>query len=178
LTEEEQELPKSRIFCGLIKKNMESFEECNDQCVSTEKEVEQLRNNLSAKTDKDLYFGRAFVVFEKQSTVERLLQTFETSMFETVVQLIKHKLCNFIVNSDSDFYFDGRKVTGERAPEPTDVHWENLNIKFKVRLKRTISTYCATALLLGAVFGVNYGLSSGKESLESSARNDKSGSSA
>ena len=36
--------------------------------------------------------------------------------------------------SGNSKYFDGKRVIIKRAPEPTDVYWKNLHLKFRVRL--------------------------------------------
>lgn len=48
----------------------------------------------------------------------------------------------------------------ERAPEPSDVYWENMNVTTSQRLKNMAVTFIATLLLIctcaAAVFGIKY----------------------
>jgi len=48
--------------------------------------------------------------------------------------------------------------TYERAPEPSDVYWENLSITSIQRLFRVCGTYFFTTLIIGACFGIIYGI--------------------
>lgn len=55
------------------------------------------------------------------------------------------------------------KYVFERAPEPTDVYWENLNVSYWNRVGRVIMTYIATVLLIGICFAIIYGINVAKE---------------
>lgn len=52
----------------------------------------------------------------------------------------------------------------ERAPEPEDIIWTNLGVPACEIIKRKFITFTATALLLGASFGIVYGLSKAQQS--------------
>jgi hypothetical protein len=90
------------------------------------------------------------------------------SLLEEIWRFIKYKIFRVDKMQDENS-FNGRRVHVERAPEPTDVRWENLNIKRKARLKKICTTYTATAFILGGVFGINLALNLGKEALEDNA---------
>lgn len=45
-----------------------------------------------------------------------------------------------------------------RAPEPTDIYWEHLDIKNVTRIKRTITTYFVSFLLICVSFIIIYAL--------------------
>ena len=47
----------------------------------------------------------------------------------------------------------------ERAPEPSDVFWENLKVSSGYRAYSMIATYFATILIIGVSFGIIYGIS-------------------
>lgn len=53
----------------------------------------------------------------------------------------------------------------ERAPEPTDVYWDNLNVSYFKRLRNVILTYLATIIVIGGCFGVIYGINVAKNNL-------------
>jgi len=50
-----------------------------------------------------------------------------------------------------------------RAPEPTDVFWEQLNVSKPKKCRRTTETYAITFLLLGCDLGIIYGLNKWKD---------------
>jgi hypothetical protein len=56
------------------------------------------------------------------------------------------------------FEDEASKLKFERAPEPTDVYWENLNVTSTKRFCRIAATYLATILVIGACFGIIYGI--------------------
>lgn len=45
-----------------------------------------------------------------------------------------------------------------RAPEPEDINWNNIGVEFSSIVCRKFLTYFVTAVLLGASFGIVYGL--------------------
>lgn len=45
-----------------------------------------------------------------------------------------------------------------RAPEPEDINWNNIGVEFGSIVCRKFVTYFVTAALLGASFGIVYGL--------------------
>jgi hypothetical protein len=47
----------------------------------------------------------------------------------------------------------------ERAPEPSDVFWENLKVSSAYRAYSMIATYFVTILIIGVSFGIIYGIS-------------------
>lgn len=56
--------------------------------------------------------------------------------------------------------------TYERAPEPTDVYWENLNVPILERIFRIFLTYFATFILILICFWIIYGLNVAKVNLK------------
>ena len=46
----------------------------------------------------------------------------------------------------------------KRAPEPTDIFWENLSVDSWRRFKLTVYTYLGTFVLIAVCFGVSYAL--------------------
>ena len=61
---------------------------------------------------------------------------------------------------------DVSQYTFERAPEPTDVYWENLKITTGQRILYVCKTYFYTFVVIGVCFGVTYGLNEVKESMQ------------
>jgi hypothetical protein len=57
-------------------------------------------------------------------------------------------------------------LTYERAPEPSDVYWENLNVTSMQRFLRVVLTYLGTVLIIGICFGIIYGINIAKIELK------------
>ena len=53
----------------------------------------------------------------------------------------------------------------ERAPEPTDIFWENQNVPVASRIKKVTKVFLATLVLIGICFGIIYGLNIAKRRL-------------
>lgn len=43
-----------------------------------------------------------------------------------------------------------------RAPEPTDIIWEHLDVSSRKRIRRMILTFIAALLMIGVSFGIIY----------------------
>jgi len=54
----------------------------------------------------------------------------------------------------------------KRAPEPSDVHWENLELRQRDRFGRIIITWVATLVILGLGLSINLSLQSARDRLE------------
>jgi hypothetical protein len=63
----------------------------------------------------------------------------------------------------------------ERAPEPTDLYWENMSVSSGQRFFRVILTYLSTLVLVGVCFGIIYGLNIAKISLKSREEQEGNG---
>jgi hypothetical protein len=81
-----------------------------------------------------------------------ILSKYDDSMIYQFFRFIKRALC--CCCSDESGY----KWSFERAPEPTDVFWENLSVSALRRARNVIVTYLATLLVIGCCFGVIYGI--------------------
>lgn len=58
------------------------------------------------------------------------------------------------------------QFTIERAPEPSDVYWENLSLTSFQRFLRVAATYFATFIIIGICFAIIWGINVGKTNLE------------
>ena len=54
----------------------------------------------------------------------------------------------------------------ERAPEPSDVYWENLSTSSISRFFRVMCTYFATVIIIGICFGILWGINLAKIDLD------------
>ena len=82
-----------------------------------------------------------------------LLAFYDDSPFSKFVRWMKKKVCGCCTSDHL-----GSRYSIERAPEPTDVFWENLNIKTHVRYKNVFITYLATLVVIGICFGIIWGI--------------------
>lgn len=125
---------------------------------------------MDVNTEKDLYKGTAFVIFEMQGDSDRVLEKFDQSPIGAFFSFLGNKICCCCTEDKDITHFKGNKIFAQRAPEPTDVYWENMNTPLVTTMKRTICTYLITMLLLGVTFGANLGLNIYKDSLETQGR--------
>lgn len=54
----------------------------------------------------------------------------------------------------------------ERAPEPSDVYWENLSTTASKRILRVLATYFLTSIIIGICFGILWGINVAKIDVE------------
>lgn len=66
-----------------------------------------------------------------------------------------------------------QRIYVSRAPEPTDVYWENLGVTPCTRFGYLILTYLATLLALAVVFAISYGVNRYKTDVENDYNRDK-----
>lgn len=96
-----------------------------------------------------------------------LTQREDSVLFYALKLLWRNFCCCFIDKSSaSNFHY-------EKAPEPSDVFWENLNVTFVQRFKVVSLTYFLTAVIIGICFLVTWGLSELKDELNSAGNEDE-----
>jgi hypothetical protein len=61
--------------------------------------------------------------------------------------------------------FKDKNIVAEIAPEPSDIFWENLGVKFSVRLKKLAMTWLITILALAVSFAISFGINSAQKSI-------------
>jgi uncharacterized membrane protein YidH (DUF202 family) len=108
---------------------------------------------MKPESKDDLYFGTAFIVFEKPIDVYYVLEAYERSPLSRLWRFIMRKLFCCCISKESTMHY-----RFERAPEPTDVYWENLSVTGLHLIKNVIKTYFFTFCLIAACFGVIYGI--------------------
>eukprot|EP00347_Sterkiella_histriomuscorum_P022863 403336874 len=159
------EVPPLRIQTGICKSYTITLEQINKSIEKAQKEMIDFEQNLAPGSKEDLYIGTAFIVLQTQRDQQTLINLYDDSIWTRLTQWISNKFCSCCG--------DQEKVTAEnrfqRAPEPTDVYWDNLNIGFFERVRKILKTYFATILLVGACFGIIYGINVGKDKLNNSS---------
>lgn len=111
----------------------------------------ECQNNVEEK-----FCGVAFISLETEEDQKSLLEYWELSFFQIILILIMSKLFNKNAKT-----YKGDLISVSRAPEPSDIIWENLGFSPIYRLKALIYTNLATFLMLclcaAAIFGINFG---------------------
>ena len=104
--------------------------------------------NLTPGTQEDLFLGVAIVVLETQAMQNIVLKAKNSSR---ILSFLSKIFCCCCGESAANFTF-------ERAPEPSDVYWENLRITPTSRFFRVACTYFATFIIIGICFGIIWGI--------------------
>lgn len=107
--------------------------------------------------------GKAFVVFKQQKDVRFLDEKYDQSLAGRIFYFFLAICCCRKTKGYPQYRAPNGKLyksrlSIERAPEPTDVYWENLGVSSIKRCGYMAITYFATLLCLGVVFGVSWGL--------------------
>lgn len=90
----------------------------------------------STEEKGSLFTGSAFIIYDRADAAKK------------VISMSKNASICAKVN----------QMTFERAPEPTDVYWEHLDVPDSRRVINTLITYSISLALVGACFGIIYGL--------------------
>jgi len=85
----------------------------------------------------------------------------DDSLLSVLFSWISHLLCCCCQDKEKVSTYN----RFERAPEPSDVYWDNLSVSFFRRVRYIFLTYIATIFLIGACFGIIYGINKAKDSL-------------
>jgi len=100
------------------------MEEIENEIIDLKVKIQEYEENLSVDTSINLYNGVAFIVFQKPTHAYAVLNSQDHSLLFYTLQLLWRSFCCCFVSKDaSQFQF-------AKAPEPSDVYWENMNVKF------------------------------------------------
>jgi hypothetical protein len=115
-----------------------------------------------------LFTGKAIIVFETMKDAAHILVANKVTLFTKTMRALRNKLCCCCpVDSLNHVIF-------ERAPEPTDIIWEHLDITDFRKFKNTFITYFFSFILVAACFGIIYGLTEAKIKYTESTKDVKS----
>lgn len=89
-----------------------------------------------------------------------VLNSQDDSLLLYTLKLLWRNFCCCFVSKDSASNFQFAK-----APEPSDVYWENMNITFIRRFKVTLVTYLGTSLVIGLCLLLSWGFSTLKDEM-------------
>jgi hypothetical protein len=107
--------------------------------------------------------GVLFATFNTNKEYNNYLDQFPSSFFSKIYYNIYYLfavyfLCCAFSQKSRDNLRKKVKLTVERAPEPQDIIWENLQYSGFQRIKRTCFVYFITFILIGVSFGIVLGL--------------------
>lgn len=162
--------PYRKYFCCKKVKHP-TIEQIDDGLEKTKVKIDELESHLKVDSGTDMYFGTAFVVFKYQYDMVKVVDHFESSLVWRILMFILVKIFRIKWKQANvgTTYFKGNRIFAERAPEPTDVFWENLSVTATERAWRITLTYVRTFVVLIICFGINIGIAYIKAALERKA---------
>lgn len=126
--------------------------------------IEERYNNLNSRLEKyiekiesgfsdhqnDMYI----CIFKNSDESETYLRKFSPDIFSKILDnllyIMSHSICRpCFSEKNRKFYSKKISLRVERAPEPSDIIWENLKYRPMQKFFRSISVYCLTIVYLG-----------------------------
>jgi hypothetical protein len=138
-------------------------------------ELQRLHNNLNEIENKETerrFTGRIFVVFNLPSQCHDFLVYYRINFYRAILMNLGLGRLAFVVQYKDENLGLSKSILVRRAPEPTDVIWENLGVSWTSRLKRRIVAGFFTAIILGVCFVILAAIAYGQLSVR---QNDKAG---
>ena len=90
----------------------------------------------------------AFVTFDQDEEAKSVAKFLHKPVCPTIWQALKHAICSRFVSHVN--LFQGHALRVSRAPEPSDIFWENIGVSRRTVIRRRIGTWSATVLVLAA----------------------------
>lgn len=121
----------------------DSFEAKKVEQEITEKENE-LKKYLASftKENRKLFSGVALISFKTEEMKRMLLKKYHISNFQKLLLSCRR------YEKDEGLVFQGQRVFIEEAPEPGDIYWDHLGIKFCERILRRLTGVVLFFLIL------------------------------
>jgi hypothetical protein len=119
-----------------------------------ERSFKLLKKDMKENTQNYSYWGNAFVVLNKQSDAARLVEDFNIPTITRIYAFIVNKILCWEKLRYSKRLWEGRNINIEWPEEPSDYYWENLAIRTKFRVKRSILTFFLNFCSLGAALAI------------------------
>ena len=117
-----------------------------------EQKLKEDLNKLMEKTKEktmDYFAGCAIICLDKIDEQEIFLEKNSNNLIIYIFKLLSFVFCGCCFNKNKkDIYWLRRKIRFERAPEPEDIIFENLEIKTIERIFRTILVYFCSFVLI------------------------------
>ncbi|EGR30205.1 hypothetical protein IMG5_137940 [Ichthyophthirius multifiliis] len=141
-----------------------SLEKVNQEVYIADKNKETLEAKFAdgkGKQFMEKYFsGWAFVSLQTEQEKEEIIDLYDCSFIQMKIKGVK------------PLVYHGNQLVIKQAPQPTDIFWENLKLSDKQRSQRNLLGTLFSLLVLGACFGLLYGLITAQKSLNTSSNND------
>ncbi len=125
--------------------------------------IKKFLEDIDKLENKNLLNGVVFATFNTNKEYNDYLEQFPSSFFSKVSFNIYYLFavylfrCAFSAKARENLR-KKIKLRVERAPEPQDIIWENLQYTGMERVKRTCYVYFISILLTGVSFGIVFGL--------------------
>jgi hypothetical protein len=153
------QVPPLKVSGGLCKTKFITLEEINKGLRDVEQKMINFEKNLAVDTHKDLYLGMAFIVLQTQKDRITMDALQDDSLIARFFRWLSKTFCGCCRDKDD---VTAISHAFERAPEPTDVYWDNLSVSWFSRSMRILMTYFFTIILVGICFGIIYGITISK----------------
>eukprot|EP00743_Colponemidia_sp_Colp-15_P001893 GILK01002063.1.p1 GENE.GILK01002063.1~~GILK01002063.1.p1 ORF type:complete len:1007 (-),score=116.97 GILK01002063.1:128-3148(-) len=131
----------------------ETLEFCREQLEEASKAVDRFSAEL-----KPASTGHAFVTFQYQTHASRCLERWERSFIrrKLIDPIVECFSCCCMGSRRPHPFRDRHHLRARRAPEPTDIVWENLGISRGRKFKAFLVTHICTVILLSGSFILIY----------------------
>lgn len=90
-----------------------------------------------------------------------------------MIAYVIYKVFGFKKNKVGKRYYDDKSIYINRAVDPSEIFWENLNVKAYTKFKYSMLIYLVMICVLGAAALVHYFINILKDSLEAQASGDR-----
>jgi len=133
----------------MYQKNLRNVQIIQNKIEQVERSIDELKKH------RFIYAPVVFVTFKKASDAEYLHDQFQKSLLRRLIEYC----ADILFNPKSDL--GQKRIELSRAPEPSDVLWENLTFtlrtKFWTRIITRLTTLLAIALGFGVIFLIYWG---------------------
>ena len=109
-------------------------------------EIKEIRESFH-KNHKDHFTGIAYISFRFMADADKVTDKYEMGNTAWFLNGCKYKL-----------KYHDQKIRIEKAPEATEVLWQNLHYTFRQQVNRKLITLSVSVLILAASFGIIFGL--------------------
>lgn len=147
---------KHKIQIQLLKDDVQNKDKLQKELDSIKKSLDVLENESANSLETSPY---VYITFEKEEEAEEALKRLS---FDPQIKKLFHTLGCYSCFDDITFQGDVKLVT-HRAPEPSDILWENLATAKSEKTKRRMITFFVSYLLIAIDFGIIIGLNVGKD---------------
>jgi hypothetical protein len=123
-----------------------------EQLKDINSQIHRYRTGLDSKGKSYPFTGIAFVIFNKQNDATRVINFFQLSVLYRIYSYVAFKIFKCKQQRVGSTFLDENRVIAHRAPEPTEIFWENLNVKTYIKFRYSVYVYLATLVVLLLAF--------------------------